>query len=130
MKTLGYAVVMLLYFAIPVRAAQVYSGCDVPSATSRHAWYVDPVHGKTAGRRGQRFQASPWNSLDGVISGHVGDERFSVSGLHAPASIECSLRPRRQWRFCRRRGPARQPAGSARRRDHADERQLWRYRPW
>ena len=84
MKTLGYAVVMLFYFAVPVRAAQVYSGCDVPSATPRHAWYVDPVRGKTAAAGGNGSQSSPWNSLDAVISGHWGTSGFSVSGYTRP----------------------------------------------
>jgi hypothetical protein len=84
MKTLGYAVVMLFYFAIPVRAAQVYSGCDVPSATPRHVWYVDPVRGKTAAAGGNGSQSSPWNSLDAVISGHWGTSGFSVSGYTRP----------------------------------------------
>ena len=68
-KTLGYVVILLLAFAVPVRAAQVYSGCAVPSATPRHVWYIDPVHGKTPAAGGAGSQASPWNSLAGVISG-------------------------------------------------------------
>jgi hypothetical protein len=67
MKTLGYAVILLLPLAIPVRAAQVYSGCSVPSATPRHVWYVDPVNGKTPAAGGAGSQASPWNSLTGII---------------------------------------------------------------
>ena len=72
MKTLGYVVVLLLAFATPLRAAQVYSGCAVPSATSRHVWYVDPVHGKTPAAGGNGSQASPWNSLSGVLQRGVG----------------------------------------------------------
>jgi hypothetical protein len=48
--------------------AQVYSGCAVPSATPRHVWYIDPVHGKTPAAGGNGSQASPWNSLSGVVS--------------------------------------------------------------
>ena len=69
MKTLGYVVIMLIILAFPVRAAQVYSGCAVPSATSRHVWYVDPVHGKTPAAGGDGSQASPWNSLSSVLRG-------------------------------------------------------------
>jgi hypothetical protein len=59
MKTLGYVVILLLAFAVPVGAAQVYSGCAVPSATSRHVWYVDPVRGKTpaVGGNGSQCQS-------------------------------------------------------------------------
>jgi hypothetical protein len=69
MKTLSCIVVALLAFAAPVRAAQVYKGCSVPSATSRHTWYVDPVNGKTPAAGGDGSQAHPWNSLQGVLSG-------------------------------------------------------------
>jgi hypothetical protein len=84
MKTLGYAVVLLLPFAVPVRAAQVYSGCSVPSATSRHVWYLDPVNGKTPAAGGTGSQASPWNSLAGVIAGQWGASNFSVPGYTRP----------------------------------------------
>jgi hypothetical protein len=70
MKTLGCIVILLLACAVPVQAAQVYSGCAVPSATPRHVWYVDPVHGKTPAAGGNGSQASPWNSIQGVISGN------------------------------------------------------------
>jgi Right handed beta helix region len=69
MKTLSYAVILLLYVAVPVRAAQVYSGCAVPPTTARHIWYVDPVHGKTPAAGGLGTQAAPWNSLQGVLAG-------------------------------------------------------------
>jgi hypothetical protein len=70
MKTLGCVVVMLLNLAVPVQAAaQVYSGCAAPSPTPRHVWYIDPVHGKTPAAGGNGSQASPWNSLSGVLSG-------------------------------------------------------------
>jgi Right handed beta helix region len=84
MKTLGYVVVLLLAFATPLRAAQVYSGCAVPSATSRHVWYVDPVHGKTPAAGGNGSQASPWNSLSGVLSGAWGASNFSIPGYTRP----------------------------------------------
>ena len=96
MKTLGCVVIMLFAFAVPVRAAQVYSGCTVPSATPRHVWYVDPVHGKTPAAGGNGSQASPWNSLSGIISGSWARQLLG-SGLHAPAAVERSLRPYRQW---------------------------------
>ena len=70
MKTLGYVVIVLLALAVPVRAAQVYSGCNVPSATFRHTWYIDPVNGKSPAAGGNGSQAAPWNSLNGVISGN------------------------------------------------------------
>ncbi len=72
MKTLGYVVIMLLALAFPVRAAQVYSGCSVPSPTARHVWYIDPVNGKTPAAGGNGSQTSPWNSLSGVLSGAWG----------------------------------------------------------
>jgi hypothetical protein len=85
MKTLGYVVILLLAFAVPVRAApQVYSGCSVPSGTSRHVWYIDPVNGKTPAAGGNGSQASPWNSLSGVISGQWGLSNFSVPGYARP----------------------------------------------
>jgi hypothetical protein len=84
MKTLGYVVFLLLAFAVPVRAAQVYSGCAVPSSTPRHVWYVDPVHGKTPAAGGNGSQASPWNSLSGVISGGWGASGYSVPGYTRP----------------------------------------------
>jgi Right handed beta helix region len=82
MKTLGCVVVMLLAFAVPVRA-QVYSGCNVPSATPRHTWYIDPVHGKTPAAGGNGSQAAPWNSLNGVVSGSWG-ANITVPGYSRP----------------------------------------------
>ena len=83
MKTLGYVVILLLAFAVPVRAAQVYSGCAVPSATSRHTWYIDPVHGKTPAAGGNGSQAAPWNSLNGVLGGAWG-ANITVPGYSRP----------------------------------------------
>jgi hypothetical protein len=83
MKTLGYVVILLFAFAVPVRAAQVYSGCAVPSATSKHVWYIDPVHGKTPAAGGNGSQASPWNSLSGVLSGAWGSA-VTVPGYTRP----------------------------------------------
>jgi hypothetical protein len=84
MRTLGYAVILLLSFAVPVRAANVYSGCAVPSATPRHVWYIDPAHGKSPAAGGAGSQASPWNSLAAVISGQWGTTGFSVPGYTRP----------------------------------------------
>jgi hypothetical protein len=84
MKTLGCAVVLLLAFAGPLRSAQVYSGCAVPSPTPRHVWYIDPVHGKTPAAGGNGSQASPWNSLPGVIAGQWGASNFSIPGYTRP----------------------------------------------
>ena len=84
MKTLGYAVILLLPLAVPVRAAQVYSGCSVPSATFRHVWYVDSVHGKSPAAGGNGSQASPWNSLTGIIGGAWATRGFSVPGYTRP----------------------------------------------
>jgi hypothetical protein len=83
MKTLGYAVILLTALAVPVRAAQVYSGCSVPSATPRHVWYIDPVNGKTPAAGGNGSQASPWNSLSGVLSGAWG-ANITVPGYSRP----------------------------------------------
>jgi hypothetical protein len=67
MKTVGYTVITLFAFAVPVYAAPVYSGCAAPPSTFRHVWYVDPVHGKTAAAGGNGSQASPWNSLQALV---------------------------------------------------------------
>src|SRR5271167_1981911 len=84
MKTLGCVVIVLLACAVPVRAAQVYSGCAVPSPTFRNVWYIDPVKGKTPAAGGNGSQASPWNSLSGVIAGQWGLNGFSVPGYTRP----------------------------------------------
>jgi hypothetical protein len=68
-RTLSYGVILLLFFAVPVRAAVVYSGCAVPPTTPGYVWYVDPVNGKTPAAGGLGTQAAPWNSLAGIISG-------------------------------------------------------------
>jgi parallel beta helix pectate lyase-like protein len=83
-KTLSYVVILLLSFAVPVRAAVVYSGCDVPPTTPRHVWYIDPVHGKTPATGGNGSQAAPWNSLNGVVSGSWATAGFSVAGYTRP----------------------------------------------
>ena len=67
MKTLSYIVIMLFAFAVPVRAAQVYSGCATPPSTFRHVWYFDPVHGKTQAAGGNGSQAAPWNNLQALV---------------------------------------------------------------
>src|SRR3984957_4265427 len=84
MKILGYAVILLLPLTVPVQAAQVYSGCAVPSSTARHVWYVDPVHGKTPAAGGAGSQASPWDSLTGIIGGQWGAFGFSLPGYTRP----------------------------------------------
>jgi hypothetical protein len=84
MKTLGYAVILLFPFTASVQATQVYSGCNVPSSTARHVWYVDPVHGKSVAAGGNGSQASPWNSLNAIISGQWGVTGFSVPGYTRP----------------------------------------------
>src|ERR1700722_3936429 len=84
MKTLGCVVIMLLACAVPVRAAQVYSGCAVPSPTPRHVWYIDPVKGKTPAAGGNGSQTAPWNSLQGVLSFRLspGYTRPLLSSVH------------------------------------------------
>ena len=72
MKTLGYVVILLLSFAVPVRSAQVYSGCAAPPSTFRHVWYFDPVHGKTQAAGGNGSQASPWNNLQALVQAEAG----------------------------------------------------------
>jgi Right handed beta helix region len=84
MKTLGCVVILLCAFVVPVRAAQVYSGCDVPPATFRHYWYIDPVNGKSPAAGGNGSQASPWNSLSGVLDGHWAVANWSVPGYARP----------------------------------------------
>ena len=84
MKTLAYAVGMLLTLTLPVQATQVYSGCSVPSGTYGHVWYVDPVHGKSPAAGGVGSQASPWDSLTGIIGGAWGTFGFSVPGYSRP----------------------------------------------
>jgi Right handed beta helix region len=83
MKTLGYVVILLLAFALPVQAAQVYSGCAAPSPTPRHVWYIDPVHGKTPAAGGNGSQAAPWNSLNGVLAGSWGAS-VTIPGYSRP----------------------------------------------
>jgi hypothetical protein len=84
MKRLVYTVVFLLPFSVSVQAAQVYSGCSVPSGTFRHVWYVDPVTGKSPAAGGNGSQASPWNSLTGIIGGNWGVSTFALPGYIRP----------------------------------------------
>ena len=72
MKTLSYIALLLLSFTVPLRAAQVYSGCAAPPTTFRHVWYFDPVHGKTQAAGGNGSQASPWNNLQALIQAEPG----------------------------------------------------------
>jgi hypothetical protein len=84
MKALGWVLVMVLAFVVPVSSAQVYTGCKVPSATSRHSWYIDPVHGKSPGAGGDGSPGNPWNSLTGVVGGAWGTNGFTVPGYMRP----------------------------------------------
>lgn len=84
MKMLVWIVALLLAFAVPARAAQVYSGCSGPPATSRHFWYIDPVYGKSPAAGGNGSQASPWNSLTGLLAGAWGTFGFTVPGYMRP----------------------------------------------
>jgi hypothetical protein len=72
MKTLGCVVIMLLTFAVPVRADQVYNGCVTPPSTFRHVWYFDSVHGKTQAAGGNGSQARPWNNLEALVQAQPG----------------------------------------------------------
>jgi hypothetical protein len=90
MKTLGYVVIMLIILAFPARAAQVYSGCAIPSATSRHVWYVDPVHGKTPAAGGRRF---PGQSMEQPFQRAQGSW-----GANVTVPGYC-----REWISCRKR---------------------------
>jgi hypothetical protein len=81
MKTFSYATFLLICFAFTARAADVYTGCAVPSPTPRHVWYIDPVHGKTQAAGGIGSQASPWNSLSAVVNPVAG---YQVNGVNAP----------------------------------------------
>jgi hypothetical protein len=72
MKTLSYALILLFAFAVPVRAAQVYSGCAAPPSTFRHVWCFDPVHGKTQAAGGAGSQAAPWNNLQALVQAEPG----------------------------------------------------------
>src|ERR1700722_11904290 len=72
MKTMGYLVILLFCFSVPVQAAQVYSGCATPPSTFKHVWYFDPVHGKTQAAGGNGSQASPWNNLQALVQSQPG----------------------------------------------------------
>src|ERR1700722_16235541 len=72
MKTVSYALFLLFTFAVPVHAAQVYSGCASPASTFRHVWYFDPVHGKTQAAGGAGSQAAPWNNLQALVQAQSG----------------------------------------------------------
>src|ERR1700721_958680 len=101
MKTLGCVAILLLACAVPVRAAQVYSGCAVPSPTPRHVWYIDPVHGKTPAAGGNGSQASPWNSrpacsarggapMSQYLATHI--PSFPQSPTTTPSTVSAALR--------------------------------------
>ena len=61
----------------------MYPGCAQPGPTGK-VWYVDPVNGKTPAAGGLGTQASPWNSLNGILSGTWGTADFSVPGYTRP----------------------------------------------
>jgi parallel beta-helix repeat protein len=84
MKTLASAAVVLVAFAGPVRAAQVYSGCSTPSPLAAHTWYVDPVNGKSPAAGGNGSVISSWNSISGIIDGRWAAQGFSVPGYTRP----------------------------------------------
>ena len=58
-------------------AVEVYPGCAEPGPIGK-VWYVDPVNGKTPADGGNGSQTAPWNSLNGVLSGHWAKVGFSV----------------------------------------------------
>jgi hypothetical protein len=72
MKALSYVVVMTLCFACRAHAANVYSGCAVPTSKPNHVWYFDPVHGKTKEGGGTGSQAAPWNNLQALVQAEPG----------------------------------------------------------
>jgi hypothetical protein len=84
MKMIACAAVVLVAFAVPVQGAQVYSGCSTPGLLSRHVWYVDPVHGKSPASGGNGSLLSPWDSINGIVSGLWGTQGFSVPGYTRP----------------------------------------------
>ena len=72
MKTFSYAVFLLLCSAIPVRAANVYTGCANPTPKPKNVWYFDPVHGQTSDAGGTGKQANPWNNLQALVQAQSG----------------------------------------------------------
>ena len=67
MKTLGYAVILLICYVFPAQAQQVPHDCAAPPSTFRNVWYIDPVNGATQAAGGNGSQAHPWNSLEAVF---------------------------------------------------------------
>jgi hypothetical protein len=63
---------VLLCFAYPAQAADVYTGCAVPASTFRHVWYFDPVYGKSKAAGGNGSQAAPWNNLQALTRAEPG----------------------------------------------------------
>ena len=72
MKVFYCAGVLLLCFALPARAVNVYTGCAVPKTTHNNVWYFDPVHGKTQDAGGTGSQTAPWDNLNALIKAHPG----------------------------------------------------------
>jgi hypothetical protein len=48
---------------------RVYSGCQAPSTSYAHSFYVDPVNGKDTN---DGSQANPWKTLNTVLSSKIG----------------------------------------------------------
>lgn len=72
MKAFYCAGVLLLYFALPARAVNVYTGCDVPKTTHNNVWYFDPVHGNTKAAGNNGSQGAPWNNLNALVKAQPG----------------------------------------------------------
>jgi hypothetical protein len=84
MLSIACAAVVLVAFAVPVKGAQVYSGCSAPAPLSRNVWYVDPVRGKSPAAGGTGSLLSPWDSINGIVSGQWATAGFSVPGYTRP----------------------------------------------
>ncbi len=72
MKVFYCAGVLLLCFALPARAVNVYTGCAVPKTTHNNVWYFDPVHGHTQDAGGTGTQTAPWDNLNALIKARPG----------------------------------------------------------
>jgi Right handed beta helix region len=72
MKTLGFAVILLLCYVFPVDAQEVAHDCAGPPSTFRNVWYIDPVNGATEAAGGNGSRAHPWNSLQAVFATTTG----------------------------------------------------------
>jgi parallel beta-helix repeat protein len=70
MKLVGCSIAITIAWITAAQATQVYNGCATPPSTYRHVWFVDPVNGKTPAAGGDGSQSKPWNSIQGIMSGH------------------------------------------------------------